>query len=192
VIRQTFSAIISAMANRTEDPPKSRPPVGSASPSVPPTAVSPLVVSPAASPARPETDDEPLTHEAFSATFSSHQRAGRWEAADDIEVRAFCGEVTLDFTLADLPPSGMVEIDAQSICGEIHIIVPDGAEVELEGTPILGSIQQQARKKKAREAIREWVTGEREEDRVQHRSDEPPLFRIDARAILGNIKVTGR
>jgi hypothetical protein len=176
------------MANRTEDPPRTKPQLPLA-----PTSPSSLAVSPAAAPAAQVEDDEELTHESFRAILSSHQRAGRWEVADEIEVRAFCGEVTLDFTQADLPPSGVVEIDALSICGEVHIIVPDGAEVELDGTPILGGIEQHARKKKATEAIREWVTGESDNDRrAPTQSAEPPYFHIEARAILGNIKVSGR
>ncbi len=39
----------------------------------------------------------------------------------------------------------MIGIDAWAICGEVKIIVPDGAEIELEGEPILGSIEQQVR-----------------------------------------------
>jgi len=152
-----------------------------------------LAASPADKPALPTTDEDPLTQESFLAVFSSHQRAGRWEPADEIQVRAICGEVTLDFTRAELPPSGMIEIDAWAICGEVAIIVPDGAEVAIDGTPVLGSIEQQTRKKRTSERIREWVTGERDEDLpAPPPPPEPPYFRIDCRAILGSIKVSGR
>jgi predicted membrane protein len=149
-----------------------------------------LAASPAARPAFPTADDHLPTQESIRAIFSSNQRAGRWEPADEIQARAICGEVTLDFTRAELPPRGMIEIEAWAICGEVRIIVPDGAEIELEGEPVLGSIEQ-VRRRGAREAIREWVAGERDENRPATR--EPPYFRIDARAILGSIKVvTGR
>ena len=72
---------------------------------------------------------------------SSHQQAGRWEPADEIDVRAIMGEVTLDFTRAELPPSGMVDVHADVIMGEVHIIVPNGAEIELDATPFLGSVE---------------------------------------------------
>jgi hypothetical protein len=88
-----------------------------------------------------------LTQESFRAILSANQRSGRWEPAEEIRVHAIMGEVTLDFTRAELPPSGMIEIDALAFCGEIHIIVPDGAEVELNGTPFVGSIEQKARQK---------------------------------------------
>lgn len=158
---------------------------------------SPLVVSPSASPASRaafETpDDHRLTHESFQAILSSQQRAGRWEASDEIDVRAICGEVVLDFTRAELPPSGVIEIEAWAIAGNVEIILPDGAEVEIEGTPILGSIEQDVRKRGAREAIREWVTGERDADIPRPPAAvEPPFFRIDCHAIAGTVKVTGR
>ena len=88
---------------------------------------SPLATSSAASPAVQTTDDYEPTQESFRAVFSSHQRAGRWEAADQIEVRAVFGEVTLDLTRAELPPGGVIEIDALAFCGAVEIIVPDGA-----------------------------------------------------------------
>jgi hypothetical protein len=130
--------------------------------------------------------------ESFRAILSSHQRSGPWAPADEIDATAICGDVTLDFTGAELPPSDTIYIDARAICGEITIIVPDGAPVELEGTPILGSIEQQLRRKPARQAIREWVTGEREEDRLPSDDREPPCFRIQGRSICGAIKVQGR
>ncbi len=152
-----------------------------------------LITSPAASPALQTRDDHLLTQESFRAILSSHQRAGRWEPAEKIQVRAILGEVTLDFTRAELPPSGMIEIDALAFCGEVNIIVPDGAEVELDGTPFAGSIEQKARKRGVRERVRELVTGEHDEDLpAPPPPSEPPYFCIDCRAIFGSIKVTGR
>ena len=136
---------------------------------------------------------DPGTQESFRAILSSHQQGGRWEPADEIQVLAICGEVTLDFTRAELPPRGMIEIDARAICGYIEIIVPDGAEIELEGEPFVGSIEQHMRKKGVLERIRERVTGERDEDLpAPPPPPEPPYFRIDGHAIFGGIKVMGR
>jgi hypothetical protein len=194
VIRQQVSAMLSGMPSRTDDPPRpqrQRPTAG-----LPASASS---ISPASSPALPSADEAPLTQESFRAILSSHQRAGRWQPADDIEVRAILGEVTLDFRRAELPESGVIEIEALAICGDVTILVPDGADVELEGTPVIGSIEQQAHKqghaKRATQWIREFVTGERDEDLPIPQSshdEEPPFFRIEARAFLGNVKVIGR
>ena len=128
---------------RTDDPSQTKPQIAA-------VPASRLAASPEASPALQTTDDHLLTQESFRAIFSSNQRAGRWEPADEIQVLAICGEVRLDFTRAELPPSGMIEIHAWAIGGEVKIIVPDGAEIELEGEPVLGSIEQHVRKKKAR------------------------------------------
>jgi hypothetical protein len=186
VIRHGFSAIISAMPSRTDDRPRTAPEIETATESR-------VAVSPGATPARVGHDEYEPTEESFRAVFSSHQRAGRWEASDEIEARAIAGEITLDFTRADLPESGVVEIEAWAICGEIHIIVPDGAEVEIEGTPVLGAIEQQLRRKGAGQRIREFITGESEEDLPGPAPTvEPPFFHIEAHAILGNVKVTGR
>ncbi len=174
------------MPSRPDDPPQTKSQI---------VAVpdSQLAASPEASPALQATDDHPLTQETFRAIFSSNQRAGDWEVADEIHVRAIAGEVTLDFTRAELPPSGMVEIHAWAIAGEVNIIVPDGAEIELEGEPVLGSIEQQVRKRGTGERISEWVTGERDEDLpAPPPPPEPPYFRIYGHAIMGSVKVTGR
>ena len=172
------------MAGRTEDPPRTR------------LQVVDVATSPAPSPparrALHGTDDHLPTVESFRAVLSSQERAGRWEPADEIEVRAIFGEVTLDFRRAELPPSGVIEIDAWAFCGEVKIILPDGAEIELDGTPVLGSIEQQVREAGARHQIRERVGGARDEVLpASPPPPEPPYFRVDARAILGGIKVTG-
>jgi hypothetical protein len=220
VTAEFFSAIILSMAKTTDAPPPPTPafadpptrpsaiatPVApSVLPTAPARAAAPVPSRPVPgveaesepeheslrAPTHEAFEEDPLDHESFQAILSSHQRAGRWVAAEDIEVRAICGEVTLDFTRADLPPSGEVEIHALAICGEVKIIVPDGADVELEGTPFVGSIEQTFRKKGAREWIREKVMGD-EDLPPPSRTLEPPLFRIDARAVFGAVKVEGR
>lgn len=171
------------MANRTDDPTRTTPQIET----VPDSR---LATSPEAGPELDTTDEPELTEETFRAICSSNQRAGQWEVADEIQVHAIAGEVTLDFTRADLPPSGVVEIEAWAICGEVKIVVPADAEIEIEGQPILGSIEQQVQKKGVREGIREWVTGERDDDLpAPSPSSEPPYFRINGHAILGAIKV---
>ena len=157
-----------------------------------PIAVDGDQISPATGSALQTRDGLLLSQESFRAIMSSHKRAGHWEPAEEIRVRAIMGEVTLDFTHAEFPPSGMIEIYALAFCGEVNIIVPDGAEVEIGGTPFMGSIEHKARKRGVRERGRELVTGERDEDLPAPRPpQEPPYFCIDCRAIMGSIKVTG-
>ena len=109
------------------------------------------------------------------------------QPADEIRVNAICGDVTLDFTQAELPPSGIIEIDAWAICGHIRIIVPDGAEIEIDGTPVLGSIERKVRKEAAPNGVRKSPAA----SASPSDPPEPPCFHIDAHAILGAVEVTG-
>ena len=78
------------MPSRTDDPPRTGPEIAS-------VPASGLAASPAAEPALGISDDHLLTQESFRAICSSNQRAGNWEPADEILVRAIAGEVILDF-----------------------------------------------------------------------------------------------
>jgi len=95
--------------------------------------------------------------------------------------------VKLDFTRAALPPSGEVDLDVRAICGDVEIIVPDGAEVEMEATPVVGSVERRLRSKGAGERLRAAVTRGRE---AAH--EDPAFFRIVGTAIFGSIRVQGR
>lgn len=123
------------MTNHTDDAPRTRPPTVVVRESQP-------LAAPEVSPEFETSEDHEITQESFRAIMSANQRGGRWESADEIRVHAILGEVTLDFRQADLPPSGVIEIEATAIGGEVRIIVPDGAEVELAGEPFIGSIEQ--------------------------------------------------
>ncbi len=129
-----------------------------------------------------------LTEESVTAVFSSRHREGRWDSPDDIQVRAIFGEVKLDFTRAELPPSGVVELDVQAVFGDVEITVPDGAEVELDGTPVFGSIERKRRDTKIGDRVSRSLRGERHvaSDR---RDPEAPLFYIDGHAVFGSIRV---
>lgn len=111
---------------------------------------------------------------------SAVEREGRWEAADEIYVRAICGAVKLDFTQAELPVTGMVDLDVRTVCGSVEIIVPDGADVVLDGTPILGSVERKLPKKS------------RAPSPPADPDDDPPSFHIVGQAIMGSIEVIGR
>ncbi len=172
------------MPTRSDEPTRTRPQVVV-------SATSSLSTSPAASPELEPAEAHELTQESFVAIMSSHQRGGRWEPADEIQVRAIAGEVVLDFTQAELPPSGVIEIDARAICGEIKIIVPADADIQVDGKPILGSIEHEAADAGALESVRGSASAEGDADLPA--PPEPPYFHIYARAILGAIKVvTGR
>lgn len=123
-----------------------------------------------------------LTEETVNSVFSAIEREGRWSPADDTFVRAIFGAVKLDFTMADLPPSGVIDLDVRAIFGSVEIIVPDGAEVILDGTPIFGSVEQK---------LPSGSRG-RHRDDVADVDDEPVSFHIVGQAIFGSIEVIGR
>jgi hypothetical protein len=133
------------------------------------------------------TDDDYFS-ERISSVFSSHARAGNWEAPDHVDAFSVFGDVKLDFSRASLPPTGIVEITASAIFGSVHIVIPDGAEVEVEGTPIFGSIEHKVRGKGAGTRLRELITGE--DSNVELDDDgDPPLFRVIGSAVFGSIEI---
>ena len=175
------------MSDATQDPPRSAEAVAGSTTDRGPLAPPPAAISPPISSA-----DVVLTEESVSALFGSIHREGRWNPADEIQVRAICGAVKLDFTRAELPPSGIVDLDVRAIAGGVEITVPDGAEVELEATPVLGSIEQTLRNRGVGERLRAAVTGAGAAADTNPAPSERPVFRIYGFAIFGSIKVTGR
>jgi len=132
-----------------------------------------------------EDEFEELESESVVAVLSHIVRRGEWEAADQIRALAFWGHLELDFREASLPPGEIVDIDCKAIMGAIEIRLPSGAQVEIEGLPVLGSFEQKTRGRGVTERVRDWVRGEeRDED-----SDAPPLFRVRGLAVMGSVEV---
>lgn len=71
-----------------------------------------------------------------TGVFGRDARDGRWVVPASLPVVAFFGEVELDLTDA-LFQSGRIVIYATVIAGTLHIIVPDGVAVEMNGTSVL-------------------------------------------------------
>ncbi|MBW2280599.1 MAG: hypothetical protein JRG76_19555 [Deltaproteobacteria bacterium] len=136
-----------------------------------------------------EDDDfEDVEPQSFFAFMSGVKRQGRWEPAEHIDVTSIMGEVTLDFEQAWLPASGVIEIRATAIMGSITIVAPAGADIEMEGLPLLGSFEQKS-KRRARDVLRDWVTGGPEEPSPD---EEPPLIRVTGFALCGSVDVQTR
>lgn len=137
----------------------------------------------------PGSAEDDWFDETFTAVFSSHGRAGDWDAPDHVIARSLAGAIALDFTEAVLPADGEVEIEAFAFCGSVEIRVPDGAEVVLTGTPIFGSIEHKRRGKPVARRIREMVTGET----ADYDDEEPEaVFRIHCTVIMGSVEVLSR
>lgn len=136
-----------------------------------------------------------LETETLVAVLGSSSRKGEWEPADITRVFAFCGNADLDFTRALLPP-GITEVQAFTLCGKARIAVPEGLEVEVTGTGLLGDFSQSAQVSRARRFLRRTIRAARgelpeyEDDLPP--DDDPPILRVTGLALLGSVKVVTR
>lgn len=69
--------------------------------------------------------------------FGTETRTGRWVVPPVLTCTAVWGEVVVDFTAA-LLQSRHVVLYAYAFCGRVRLIVPDGVEVVLDGTTLMG------------------------------------------------------
>jgi hypothetical protein len=105
------------------------------------------------------------------SVMGSAQRKGRWRVGHELHAVSIMGECKIDLREAIID-SPMIMIDALAIMGTVEVIVPEGVEVDLEGTAIMGS-------------------------KTMRMSDAParlgaPLVRITGLALMGEIKVRNR
>jgi hypothetical protein len=103
---------------------------------------------------------------------SDQKRIGNWLAPQRQEVNAVLGDVTLDYTEAQVPYAE-VYIDVKSILADVKIRVPRNAIVHLDSNPILGSVTEQ-----------DSALGA-----VEEPQSAPKVFHIRGTAILGEIKI---
>ena len=163
-----------------------------------PRTVDPLDLDPrddAQLPALPDDDDldlDQLTYDRVSTVLGSVERSGNWQVADRIRARSILGSLKLDFRAAELPPDGMIEVSCEVAFGEVELIVPEGAEVEMEGVmAIVGEVKQRTSRRKVRPFLRRVLTGDEPEDETRL-PGRGLLFVVTGRAILGSITVTSR
>jgi hypothetical protein len=109
----------------------------------------------------------------INAFMSEAKRTGGWLAPQRQEVNAVLGDVTLDYTEAQLPYDE-VFVEVRSILADVKIRVPQNAIVRLDGNPILGSISEQSGSFSAT---------------ADPGTARPKVFHIKGTAILGEIKV---
>lgn len=145
--------------------------------------------------ARDDELDDLLHPETISAVFSSTARRGEWLPAEEVRVRACFGNVNLDFTQALLAP-GVTTLETLALFGSIEITVPADLEVELAASAVLGSVEQRDAGGRVRRFIADQirrVTGQTPAPSYSPEpDDEPPLLRIEGRALFGSIVVKVR
>jgi hypothetical protein len=108
----------------------------------------------------------------INAFMSETKRTGNWLAPQHQEVNAVLGDVTLDYTEAQLPYDE-VYVEVKSILADVKIRVPQNAIVHLDSNPILGSVSEQQSGLAA----------------VDPTPGRPKTFHIRGTAILGEIKI---
>ncbi|TWD73370.1 cell wall-active antibiotic response 4TMS protein YvqF [Kribbella amoyensis] len=116
-----------------------------------------------------QSDSTPVINTFLAET----KRTGGWLAPQRQEVNAVLGDVTLDYTEAQLPYDEIF-VEVKSILSEVKIRVPQNAIVHLDGNPILGSVTEQ-----------EAGFG----GAVDPATGPVKVFHIRGTAILGEIKV---
>jgi uncharacterized protein DUF1707/cell wall-active antibiotic response 4TMS protein YvqF len=78
---------------------------------------------------------EPERH---TAVLGSIERRGRWRLAARNRFVAVLGSIELDLRQAVLP-GPEVELDCVAVLGSVEVLVPEGVEVEVSGSVVLGS-----------------------------------------------------
>ncbi|MFG1817137.1 DUF1707 domain-containing protein [Kribbella sp. NPDC049174] len=108
----------------------------------------------------------------INAFMSETKRTGNWLPPQHQEVNAVLGDITLDYTEAQLPYDE-VFVEVKSILADVKIRVPQNAIVHLDSNPILGSVSEQ----QSGPADPNTTPG------------TPKTFHIRGTAILGEIKI---
>jgi hypothetical protein len=111
----------------------------------------------------------------INAFMSETKRMGSWMVPQRQEVNAVLGDVTLDYTEAQIPYDD-VHLEVKSILADVKIRIPQNAIVLLDSNPILGSVSEQ-----------EAGLGVVPDPNAQ--STRPKTFHIRCTAILGEIKI---
>jgi cell wall-active antibiotic response 4TMS protein YvqF len=138
-----------------------------------------------------DLDDLPPL-ETVSAWFSATTRRGEWYPPEELRARAFFGAVQLDFRKAVLLP-GVTTVETLALFGAVEILVPAGVEVEVAASAVLGSVEQRDRGAKgARAFIAEQIrriAGQPAPEPPRDPDDDPPVLRVEGRAVFGSIIV---
>ncbi|HTO68474.1 MAG TPA: LiaF domain-containing protein [Myxococcota bacterium] len=130
-----------------------------------------------------------------TAVFSATARRGEWLPPEELRVRALFGAVQLDFRKALLAP-GETTLEVLALFGAVEILVPHDLEVEVAASAVLGSVEQRDHGGGMKGFIAEQIrraTGQVHERRELRPADEePPLLRVEGRAVFGSIIVRRR
>ncbi len=103
----------------------------------------------------------------MTAILSSQKRTGRWRVPPRLAARSVLGECLIELQDAVLT-SPVTTIEARTVLGSVTIIVPEGVEVRLSGSVIMGSHDSQV----SADAL-----------------PGAPVIDVRARAVLGSVTI---
>ncbi len=132
--------------------------------------------------------------QSLAAVFGNASRRGEWEPPEVTQVFVMFGRADLDFTRA-LMLSGVTEVSAFVLFGSVHILLPEGLEVEVTGNALLGQFKQSTRVSRARRLLRRTLRaarGEPDDDELEPHDEEPPLLRVGGLAVFGSVNIVTR
>jgi len=134
--------------------------------------------------------------ETASAIFSSVARKGEWVPPEVLEVRSWFGSAVIDFSDAILAP-GLTVVDVSCVFGSVVIVIPDGLQIEVAASALLGAVEQREGVGRVRRFITDQIErvtggslGRREP--LAHDDEEPSFLRIEGYALFGSIVVKSR
>ncbi len=78
--------------------------------------------------------------ESMLSVFSATTRKGVWRPSRYTKLLAVFGGADLDYTRAYLPP-GEFNVEIMCMFGGVELLVPDGMNVEINGLPIFGGLE---------------------------------------------------
>ena len=138
--------------------------------------------------------DGPET-ETIAAVLGSASRKGEWEPAEVTRVFTALGSADLDLRRALLAP-GVTEVQILAIMGSVTVTVPEGLDVEVTGSALLGEFKQDHRPSGPKRFLRRALKaarGDRDDEDDDFEPDEdPPLLRVTGLSLLGNVQVRVR
>lgn len=108
------------------------------------------------------------TERRIIALVGDSQQHGRWRVPRRTRIVAVLGDVVLDLKAGTFEGEE-IAIDALALVGDVIIVVPEGMEVDLTGTPILGDHNLRVGQGPAREVL--------------------PILRVRARGVLGDVTI---
>jgi Domain of unknown function (DUF1707)/Cell wall-active antibiotics response 4TMS YvqF len=79
----------------------------------------------------------PVQDKPIIAVMADESRSGRWAVPAQLRSVAVMGSVKLDLTEA-VPTARETHLNCVSIMGDVSIIVPEGVDVRMDGTAIMG------------------------------------------------------